>query len=335
VTTIKDVARAASVSVATVSHVLNDTRFVRDPTKQRVLKAVAELGYVSNPAAQSLRTGRSQTVGLVMSAVMNPYFNDVVTSIEMATVASGYSLLIADHRDGDELEYRSVKNLFARKIDGLLLQPSGRPKRSLDFIRARHVPTVFVDRFASDHDVDRFDVVGAENVNATSTLVQHLLEHGHRRVGMVSGQAGSSTTTERIEGYQNALRSAGVAFDPRLIECGESDEADAERATHTLLDLQDPPTALFSGNNRMTIGVMRALRTRQITPPDGLALAVFDDFPWADLFTPRLTCVRQQTDQIGAMSVELLLLRIAVPGRPRQTLRFPTRFIRRNSCGCP
>lgn len=321
--------------MATVSHVLNDTRFVRDDTKERVVQAVAELGYMSNPVAQSLRTGRSQTFGLIMSAVMNAYFSDVVTSIELATVASGYSLLIADHRDGHELEFRSVTNLCARKVDGLLLQPSGDPGRSLDYIQAQQVPAVFVDRFAPDRALDPFDFVGTENVEATRIAVQHLIEHGHRRVGMVSGQAGSSTTTERVEGYEAALRGAGIQLDPRLIECGESDELHAERATHSLLDQPDPPTALFSGNNRMTIGVMRALRSRGISPPHGLALAVFDDFPWADLFTPRLTCVRQQTDRIGAMSVELLLRRIAVPDSPRQTLRFPSQLQRRNSCGCP
>lgn len=332
--TIKDVARQAAVSVATVSHVLNGTRFVRDDTKQRVVRAVSDLGYVSNPVAQSLRTGRSRTIGLVMSAVMNPYFNDVVTSIEKATVANGYSLLLADHRDEHELEYRSVLNLCGRKIDGLLLQPSGQPGRSLDFIRTQNVPAVFVDRFAPEHGVGPFDFVGTENFDATIAVVRHLLEHGHRRIGMVCGQAGSSTTTERIAGFEAALASVGVVLDPGLIESGESDEVKAERATYTLLSRADPPTALFSANNRMTIGVMRALRTRGIVPPEGMALGVFDDFPWADLFSPRLTCASQQTDRIGATSVGLLLGRIADPGRPREDIRFLSQFRPRNSCGC-
>lgn len=331
--TIKDVARQAGVSVATVSHVLNETRFVRDDTKQRVLQAVGELGYVSNPVAQTLRTGRSRTVGLVMSAVMNPYFNDVVTSIEQAAVASGYSLLLADHRDEHELEYRSVLNLCGRKVDGLLLQPSGRPERSLDFIRTQNVPTVFVDRFPPEYGVGPFDFVGTENVDATIAIVRHLLDHGHRRIGMVCGQAGSSTTTERIAGYTTALASAGITLDPDLIEPGESNEVLAERATYTLLDRPDPPTALFSANNRMTIGVMRGLHNRGIVPPEGMALGVFDDFPWADLFSPQLTCASQQTDAIGATSVALLLGRIADPGRPRQDIRFPGHFQRRSSCG--
>ena len=332
--TIKDVARSAGVSVATVSHVLNDTRFVRDDTKQRVLQAVADLGYVSNPVAQSLRTGRSRTIGLVMSAVMNPYFNDVVTSIEKAAVASGYSLLLADHRDEHELEYRSVLNLCGRKVDGLLLQPSGEPGRSLEFIRSQDVPTVFVDRFPPEHGVGTFDFVGTENVDATMAVVRHLLEHGHRRIGMVCGQAGSSTTTERVAGYEAALAGAGIALDPALVEPGESDEVKAEQATYTLLSRPDPPTALFSANNRMTIGVMRGLRNRGIVPPEGMALGVFDDFPWADLFSPQLTCASQQTDQIGATSVALLLARIADPGRPREDIRFPGHFQRRSSCGC-
>lgn len=334
-TTIKDVAREAGVSVATVSHVLNGTRRVRDHTTERVRQAVARLDYVSNPVAQSLRTGRSKTFGLVMSAVMNPYFNDVVTSIERTTVAHGYSLLLADHRDEADLELRAVTNLLGRKVDGLLLQPSGQPGRSLEVIAAQQVPTVFVDRFSPEEIAGPIDFVGTENFEATRAVVAHLLQHGHRRVGMVSGQLGSSTTTERIDGYESALRDAGIAPDPRLVERGDSTEEHAERATQLLLDRDDPPTALFSGNNRMTIGVMRALRTRGIVPPDGLALAVFDDFPWADLFTPRLTCASQQTDRIGSTSVDLLINRIAVPDGERQIIRFPSQFRRRNSCGCP
>lgn len=322
------------MSVATVSHVLNGTRFVREHTTERVLEAVRELGYVSNPVAQSLRTGRSRTFGLVMSAVMNPYFNDVVTSIEKTTVAHGYSLLLADHRDEDDLEYRSVLNLCGRRIDGLLLQPSGNPGRSLDFIHTQNVPAVFVDRFAPELGLGPFDFVGTENVDATIAVVRHLAEHGHRRIGMVAGQAGSSTSTERIEGYQQALIGAGLPVDPDLIQSGESNEDSAERATRELLALRDPPTAVFSGNNRMTIGVMRALRKRGIVPPEGMALGVFDDFPWADLFSPRLTCASQQTDQIGARSVELLLARIAEPQRPQESIRYPSQFRRRNSCGC-
>jgi LacI family transcriptional regulator len=217
------VARSAGVSVATVSHVLNGTRFVRDDTKERVLRAVGELGYVSNPVARSLRTGRSSTIGLVMSAVMNPYFNDVVTSIEKAAVANGYSLLLADHRDEQELEYRSVLNLCGRKVDGLLLQPSGDPGRSLDFIRSQNVPAVFVDRFPPEYGVGTFDFVGTENVDATISVVRHLIEHGHRRIGMVSGQAGSSTTSERVAGYEAALAEAGIALDLGLIEPGKSE----------------------------------------------------------------------------------------------------------------
>ena len=312
--TIKDVARLAEVSVATVSHVLNGTRFVSDPTRERVEHAVATLGYVSNAAAASLRTGRTQTFGLVMSAVMNPYFNEVVTAIEKFTVASGYSLLLADHRDEAELEYRSVLNLGTHKVDGLLLQPSADPSRAIEFLRERSVPTVFVDRFDTSGAAAGYDFADTENNDATVEVVRHLIEHGHSRVAMVSGQAGSSTAVERIAGYRNAL---------------------AARATHILLDRDDPPTALFSGNNRMTIGIMQALRTRGMVPPEeGIALGVFDDFPWADLFIPRSTCAAQRGEEIGAASVELLLRRITEPERPAKTTRFATDFRRRNSCGC-
>lgn len=318
-----------------MSHVLNGTRFVTDSTRERVQHAVDALGYVSNPAAASLRTGRTQTFGLIMSAVMNPYFNDVVTSIERSTVAHGYSLLLADHRDDEDLEFRSVQNLCTRKVDGLLLQPSGDSSRAIRFARDRDVPTVFVDRFDLGHGVEGHDFAGTENADASAAVVGHLIGHGHRRIGMVSGQEGSSTTAERLVGYRSALAAAGLPDDPALVESGHSDEQGAQQATHLLLDRDDPPTALFSGNNRMTIGILQALRDRGIVPPHGMALGVFDDFPWSDLFSPRLTCVAQQTDRIGEASVALLLRRIADPDRPPETVRFATEFRPRNSCGCP
>ncbi|MFE0327121.1 LacI family DNA-binding transcriptional regulator [Streptomyces sp. NPDC058960] len=181
----------------------------------------------------------------------------------------------------------------------------------------------------------RFDQVCAENAEPMAHLVTHLVQLGHRRIGLVAGLPGLSTTSERISGYRHALAAAGLPYDERLVVHGDSAAEGAERATAALLTLAAPPTALVTANNAMTIGALRVLRTRGLSVPEDLALACFDDFPWADLFSPRLTAVSQPSREIGARAVRLLLERLEAPDRPSRTVRLPCAFVHRTSCGCP
>ncbi|MGW5659135.1 LacI family DNA-binding transcriptional regulator [Streptomyces sp. NPDC003758] len=181
----------------------------------------------------------------------------------------------------------------------------------------------------------RFDQVCAENAEPMAHLVTHLVQLGHRRIGLVAGLPGLSTTSERISGYRHALAAAGLPYDERLVVHGDSAAEGAERATAALLTLAAPPTALVAANNAMTIGALRTLRTRGLSVPEDLALACFDDFPWADLFSPRLTAVSQPSREIGARAVRLLLDRLEAPDRPSRTVRLPCAFVHRTSCGCP
>jgi LacI family transcriptional regulator len=181
----------------------------------------------------------------------------------------------------------------------------------------------------------RFDQVCAENAEPMARLVTHLAELGHRRIGLVAGLPGLSTTTERISGYRHGLAAAGLPYDERLVAHGDSAAEGAERATGALLSFAASPTALVTANNTMTIGALRTLRARGLSVPDDLALACFDDFAWADLFSPRLTAVSQPSKEIGAQAVRLLLERLQSPDRPSRTLRLPCAFVHRTSCGCP
>lgn len=332
--TMKDVAKRAAVSVATVSHVVNGTRYVEPSTRERVLEAISFLHYEKDPVAGSLRTGRTHTIGLVMSTVTNPYFSDVVAGIERISVERGYGLLIADHRDDSNLEFETVSRLVRQRVDGILLQPSDAPDRSFDLLIDKGVPTVLVDR-RSPRAPGPFDFVGTENRAATRALVEHLIGHGHRRVALVAGAPGSSTTDERTDGYRAALSEAGLPVDPLLVRSGRSSEAGAAAAVGELLALTDPPTALLSANNRMTIGVLKALHEHGIVPPTGLALAAFDDFAWADFVVPRLTCVRQQGTHIGARSFDLLMRRMtSTTDDPPVSEQPAAELVIRESCGC-
>jgi LacI family transcriptional regulator len=327
-----DVAGQAGVSVSTVSHVINGTRFVADETRQRVLAAVESTGYIGNTVARSLVTASTKSIGLAISAISNFYFADIVAALESQVRLAGYMLLLTDTHDDPDEELRVVQALHQRRVDGILLATAahGPGMPSLRYLDTLNIPTVLVDRCASG----RFDQVGSENVEATAHLVVHLAQLGHHRIGMIAGRRGLSTSVERLKGYKAGLARADLPFDNDLVADGNSNAAAAQQAVARLMDLPAPPTALFVANNHMTIGVMRALDLHGIRVPGDVALTVFDDFEWASIFQPRLTAIAQPIKEIAARSVQLLTERIADPDRPPVTVRLKPRFMHRDSCGC-
>ncbi|WP_141204390.1 LacI family DNA-binding transcriptional regulator [Streptomyces griseorubiginosus] len=353
--TMADVARTAGVSVATVSHVLNGTRPVLPHTRQAVLDAVDELGYTPNTLARSLVTSRTRSIGLAVSAISNPYFTEILQGVEAGALEHGYSLLIADPHDDPGHERKVAQLLHERRVDGMIVAPSADPRELVAYLTRHEVPAVFLDRVVegaggADEPRDagagtegretpaggprRFDQVCAESTRPMAELVTHLAGLGHRRIGLVAGLPGLSTTAERIAGYRQGLTASGLPYDPHLIVHGDSESAGAEVATAALLGLPTPPTALVTANNTMTIGALRTLHDRGLSVPDDLALCCFDDFAWADLFAPRLTAIAQPSREIGTEAVRLLLERLAAPDRPTRTLRLPCAFVHRTSCGC-
>lgn len=349
--TMADVARSAGVSVATVSHVLNGTRPVLPHTRQAVLDAIDTLGYTPNTLARSLVTSRTRSIGLAVSAISNPYFTEILQGVEAAALEAGYSLLLADPHDDPGHERKVVQLLHERRVDGMIVAPSAHPHDLVGYLRRHAVPTVFLDRAIDAGVLDSttaggdaaapaegapwYDQVCAESAGPTARLVTHLATLGHRRIGLVAGLPGLSTTVERVSGYRDGLTAAGLAHDERLLVSGHSESAGAEQATAALLALPDPPTALVTANNAMTIGALRALRRHSLSVPDDIALCCFDDFTWADLFSPRLTAIAQPSRELGARAVQMLLDRLDEPRRPARTVRLPCAFVHRTSCGCP
>ncbi|BDH10890.1 LacI family DNA-binding transcriptional regulator [Streptomyces hygroscopicus] len=329
-TTMTDVARRAGVSVATVSHVLNETRPVRPDTRAAVLGAIDELGYTHNTLARSLVTSRTRSIGLAVSAISNPYFTEILQGVEAGALEAGYSLLLTDPHDDPQHERKVVQLLHERRVDGMIVAPSAEPSAMVEYLARREVPTVFLDRLVGDGH----DQVCAENTRPVRQLVGHLADLGHTRIGLVAGLPGLSTTTERVQGYREGLRACGLSFAPELLAGGHSAAQGAQDATRRLLTVPQPPTAVITANNAMTIGALRALRELGLEVPRDIALACFDDFSWADLFTPRLTAIAQPSKDIGAAAVRLLLERLTEPDRPPRTVRLPCTLVHRTSCGC-
>jgi len=330
--TMEDVARAADVSLSTVSHVVNGTRKVSPKTVAAVNAAMQQIGYVPNMLARALAGSSSGTIGVAISAFTNHYFSETVRAIEAACTRHGLMMLFSDTHDDPAQELKVVQNLHQRRVDGIVLAPSGDPhNRALAYLSSNNIASVLVDRMSPL----AFDQVGVENSEATAELVSHLIEqHGHRRIGFIAGAPGLSTTDERIDGYRLALARAGIAFDSDLLRWGNSNLERSGAATRELLALAQRPTAIVAANNLMTIGTMHALRDADVAVPQDVALAGFDDFDWADYFSPRLTVMAQPLEELGAMAVDLLIERIANPARAQHVQRLSPVLRVRNSCGC-
>lgn len=329
-----DVARVANVSASTVSHVINKTRKVNPETEKAVRAAIEATGYAGDGIARSLRTGSTQTIGVAMSAISNPYFGEVVHAIERGATDRGYTLLLTDTHDAPDREQRALRDLLSHRVDGVVLAPSADPEPAYSLLAKRKVPLVLVDR-VPDALHPGIDAIGVHNVEPTAQLVDHLAQiHGYRRIAMLAPQAGIITTQERVHGFVVGLERNGLnAGDPLVVYPSDSDEQ-AEKELARLLALSHPPTALILGNNVLTVQTIGALRRLGITPPVGLATASFDDFPWADSFHPRLTTISQPVDELGAMALRLLLERIADPELPPRHLRLTPVLEVRESCGC-
>ncbi|MFP5073149.1 LacI family DNA-binding transcriptional regulator [Pseudonocardia nantongensis] len=322
-----EVARLAGVSTATVSHVLNGTRPVRESTRRQVLAAMAQVDYTPNAAARSLATARTHTLGLALSAISNPYFGELLHAVEEEAASAGYTLLLADPHDDPAYEATAVARLRSR-VDGVLLAPSADAGATLAALAAQRVPTVLLDRMLGGVH----DEIGTENVEPVVSLVEHLAAAGHTRIGFVAGHAGLTTTVERLEGYRAGLRRAGLDY--VLVVEGRSETEPARVAVRELLARPDRPAALITANNAMTIGAVHAVYDAGLRIPGDVALAAFDDFPWADAFSPRLTVVDQPFADIGREAVRLLLRRMADPDAEPRSVRLPARFVHRDSCGC-
>ena len=330
VATIVDVARRAGVSVSTVSHVVNGTRFVSPETKALVQGSIEALGFMPNAVARSLARATTKTVGVAVSTSTNSYFMDIVCAIEQACGELGQMVFLADTKDDPEIELRVVKALHQRRVDGIILAPSADPGRAaIRYLKDNQIPCVLVDRLLDEE----LDQVGVTNEASMRQLTEHVIGAGHRRIGYVAGQPGFRTTQERIEGYRAALRAHGLSVDETIVTYGSATVGDAAAAARGLLALADRPTAIISGNNLATIGVMQAIHRAGLKVPHDIAIAGFDDFEWADSFEPRLTVVAQPCARIGHEAANLLARRIGNMDSPHATLRLDGELVIRESCG--
>ena len=328
---IRDVAHHAQVSVATVSAVVNGNKYVSPELAARVRTSVSSLDYRPNGLARSLKQQRSHILGLILSDITNPFFTTVVRAVEDTARSAGYTLLLGNTDEDVVKEEAYVELLRSRQVDGLMLVASAGQHAYVPGLLAAGLPVVCVDRSLVALGADS---VLTDNVAGAYQAVSHLIALGHRRIGIVTGLTGVTSTNQRLDGYTQALAVHGIAFDPVLAREGDSRlDGGAARAAE-LLRLPDRPTALFVTNNLMTIGAMRAIDDAGLRCPEDIALVGFDDFEWASVFRPRLTTVRQPVYEIGKAAARFLIQR--VEGKRTGSaveLLLPPKLIVRESCG--
>jgi LacI family transcriptional regulator len=323
--TMVDVAEMAGVSLKTVSRVVNDERGVRAQTAARVREAVTVLGYRANDTARNLRRRqRPATVGLVIEDVRNPFYSSIARAVEELARVHGHMVVIANSEEDPAAEQKAVSTLLERQVTGLLIVPAG-PDHGYLLDEIRHgTPVVFMDRPAQGVGADE---VLIDNVGGAQRATEHLLAHGHRRIGVVGDPPTVYTVGERVRGFREAMAAAGVAVDESLVRLGGRDVVQAETATQELLSMAHPPTAVFTTNNRASIGALRALRGREST----FALVGFDDFELADMLPVPVTVVKHDPAQMGRAGAELLFTRLSGDEGPPQRIVLPTELVPRGS----
>ncbi len=330
--TVQDVAQRAGVSTATVSYVLNGTRFVSEVLRERVLAAVRELQYEPNAAARTLRSNRSATIGLLISDLQNPFFTEAIRGIEDFAQARGYTVILTNSAEDAVRESACLRALRARHVDGLIVAPAGGRYVELDELVAGRFPLVFLDRDVAGLNAS---AVMLDNQAAAYTAVNHLIELGHVRVGMIAGRPPLSSTTERQAGYRRALSDAGLAIDEALMVTGGSTIDGGAAAADALLQRASRPTAIFVANNLMTIGAMMVIERHGLSVPGDMALVGFDDFAWADVLRPRLTTIAQPHYELGRAAAELLLDQVSGEAALPRRVLLPGMLVIRDSSGAP
>ncbi|MFI0352760.1 LacI family DNA-binding transcriptional regulator [Actinomadura sp. 9N407] len=325
---VKDVALRAGVSVATVSRVLNDSARVTPETRDRVLAAVAELGYRRNAVARSLRTDATRTIGLVIGDILNPFFTELARTIEDEARTLGYSVVIGNADERPERQDHYVRTLLEQRVDGLLLCPTAEITPLVRDLVGDGLPLVFLDRTLPGLDVP---TVRADGTAAIAELVRHLRDLGHRRIAFISGPALLSTGRERTEAFIAAMQACGLPVRDEYLEAGDFQAASGRAGAARLLDLPEPPEVIFAGDNLMALGALDEIRARGLPIPGRVALASYDDLPWFTHVDPPITAIGQPVQELGRRAVRVLTG--LIDDRPVEPVVLTARLVVRRSCG--
>ena len=330
--TIVDVAKDSGVSYSTVSRVLNGYEFVKESTREKVLASAKALGYVANQQARSLAGGRTNIIGLLVPTLDMGYVATIARGVEEALGSTDYDIMLYTTQRQREKEARYAKMIANGMSDGLLLLAPAYMDDYVDNFIDNEFPYVMVDQEDPEY---RSSTISVTNWQGAYQATEHLIRLGHQRIAHIAGIMSMSSAQQRLEGYREALARYDIPFDENLVIVGNYLQENGVRATHQLMELDNPPTAIFAANDMMAFGAIEVAMSRDLRIPEQLSVIGFDDVPQAMYSYPKLTSVRQPLTQMGHTATRLLLSIIDNPEQKAQHITLSTELIERDTCAPP
>ncbi len=316
------------MSVATVSRTLNEAERVSPGVRERVVAAAESLSYRPNAVARSLRAQNTRTFGLVIPNIGNPFFTQVARTIEDAARERGYSLVFGNTDESPEKEAEYLDVLLEKQVDGLIVSPARAASPQLEEIVRDGVPVVFLDRFVRGIGVP---VVRADGRRAVNELVEHLADFGHEKLAIISGPAETVPGRERFDAFRDGAEKRNVPVSEDCVKVGNFRRESGFKAMQDLLDLDEPPTAVFAANNLMALGALQVLKRAGMRIPEDISFASFDDVSWFELVEPSVTAIAQPVKELGAAAAEMLP--VLVEGEEAESVILEAELVVRGSCG--
>ena len=329
---LSDVAGRADVSITTASRVLSgkaEQYRISKKTKDEVLRIAKDLNYEPNQLARALRLKYTNTIGMIIPDISNPFFSSIARCIEVESRKAGYSVMICDSQEDTAIEKDSIRILETRKVDGMLICPVGKESKHISKLAEQNIPIVTVDRYFPEL---KLSYVVSDNYNGSIQAINHFAEKGHRRIAFIQGIPGSSVNKDRLRGYRDAHMLSGIPLNESYIVGDNFGEQNGYIGTKMLLNESKPPTAIFAGSNLISLGSMRAIKEEHLSIPSDISMIAFDDQPYSEFLPTPMTAVRQKKEELGKLSIKLLLNEINSDEiLEKKRIVIPTELIVRNS----
>ncbi len=327
--TMKDVARLAGVSTSTVSHVINNNRFVSDGVREKVEQAIRHLNYAPSALARSLKINQTHTIGMLLTTSSNPFYAEVVRGVEESCYQRGYSLILCNTAGDEERMNRSLETLMQKRVDGLLIMCTESHLPSAGILnRYPAIPAVMMDWAPFE---GRGDIIQDNALLGGELATQHLIDSGYTRIACIAGPQDKTPARMRLEGYRNAMTKSGLEILPGYVVSGDFEFQGGYNGMVELLSLETPPQAVFTSNDAMAVGVYHALYQADIQVPQQMAVMGYDDIELARYLTPPLSTIHQPKDALGELAIDTLLYRLSHPDASQQTLVLTPELVMRGS----
>lgn len=327
---IQDVARLANVSIATVSRVINNQGGVRKVTEDKILNAIKELGYIRNAAARTMKRKETNTIGVIVPDIKNPFFPLVMAGIEQKAREKDYFTILSSTNESSKVEEEIVKNFIERGVDGVIVTTANENGIHLKLLQEQGIPIVAVDRSIKNFEVD---TVLVDNVKGSYQAIQHSILQGHEKIAIICGPQNTTPGLERYLGYKKALENYDIPLNDQYVIQGDFGEHSGYQAAKALYELEDKPTAVFSSNNLMTIGFLKALVDLNWKLGSEVSFIGFDDVDIATFLNPKLSVVARPMNAVGEIAFQLLHERISFKGTlPKREYLMSPELIIRESC---